>query len=136
MLGLVMFCVFFFKQKTAYELRISDWSSDVCSSDLDREILRAGVSYTVETLAELRHDFPRAALVLIMGSDAFEHLHTWSRWQQLIELAHIAAIPRPGNAPYSSAATAGVLSSRRPADTHAIDRDRKRCGTGKGWTAD
>src|SRR3546814_12535957 len=28
------FCFFFFKQKTAYELRISDWSSDVCSSDL------------------------------------------------------------------------------------------------------
>src|SRR3546814_4287610 len=28
-------CFFFFKQKTAYELRISDWSSDVCSSDLD-----------------------------------------------------------------------------------------------------
>src|SRR3546814_14814083 len=28
--------VFFFKQKTAYELRISDWSSDVCSSDLLR----------------------------------------------------------------------------------------------------
>src|SRR3546814_2329021 len=27
-------CVFFYKQKTAYELRISDWSSDVCSSDL------------------------------------------------------------------------------------------------------
>src|SRR3546814_5286733 len=27
-------CCFFFKQKTAYELRISDWSSDVCSSDL------------------------------------------------------------------------------------------------------
>src|SRR3546814_14934747 len=29
-----MCCVFFFKQKTAYEMRISDWSSDVCSSDL------------------------------------------------------------------------------------------------------
>src|SRR3546814_6624595 len=28
--------VFFFKQKTAYEMRISDWSSDVCSSDLRR----------------------------------------------------------------------------------------------------
>src|SRR3546814_5899956 len=28
-------CVFFFKQKTAYEMRISDWSSDVCSSDLE-----------------------------------------------------------------------------------------------------
>src|SRR3546814_10643533 len=28
------YCIFFFKQKTAYEMRISDWSSDVCSSDL------------------------------------------------------------------------------------------------------
>src|SRR3546814_3498248 len=30
-----MLCLFFFKQKTAYEMRISDWSSDVCSSDLE-----------------------------------------------------------------------------------------------------
>src|SRR3546814_6947889 len=30
--------VFFFKQKTAYEMRISDWSSDVCSSDLERAV--------------------------------------------------------------------------------------------------
>src|SRR3546814_5312042 len=33
--------VFLFKQKTAYEMRISDWSSDVCSSDLRRPIPRA-----------------------------------------------------------------------------------------------
>src|SRR3546814_16398491 len=32
-----MFCFFFFKQKTAYEMRISDWSSDVCSSDLGHQ---------------------------------------------------------------------------------------------------
>src|SRR3546814_7505817 len=32
-----MFVFFFFKQKTAYEMRISDWSSDVCSSDLFRQ---------------------------------------------------------------------------------------------------
>src|SRR3546814_1772412 len=31
------FAVFFFKQKTAYEMRISDWSSDVCSSDLQAQ---------------------------------------------------------------------------------------------------
>src|SRR3546814_8724777 len=46
-----MYCVvccwflFFFKQKTAYEMRISDWSSDVCSSDLpggSRDDLRGG----------------------------------------------------------------------------------------------
>src|SRR3546814_12595801 len=39
---LVIAEVFFFKQKTAYEMRISDWSSDVCSSDLDHRYLRAG----------------------------------------------------------------------------------------------
>src|SRR3546814_5513018 len=35
--------MFFFKQKTAYEMRISDWSSDVCSSDLFRERRIEGV---------------------------------------------------------------------------------------------
>src|SRR3546814_4409590 len=49
----IMCCVyiFFFKQKTAYEMRISDWSSDVCSSDLgeidsfpvDRRLIEAHV---------------------------------------------------------------------------------------------
>src|SRR3546814_15978225 len=34
MLGAIISLFFFFKQKTAYEMRISDWSSDVCSSDL------------------------------------------------------------------------------------------------------
>src|SRR3546814_6781661 len=34
-----VFTIFFFKQKTAYEMRISDWSSDVCSSDLRKRQL-------------------------------------------------------------------------------------------------
>src|SRR3546814_10094755 len=38
---------FFFKQKTAYEMRISDWSSDVCSSDLMKGLLRYGRSLRV-----------------------------------------------------------------------------------------
>src|SRR3546814_9418898 len=38
----VWFVVFFFKQKTAYEMRISDWSSDVCSSDLSARRVRPG----------------------------------------------------------------------------------------------
>src|SRR3546814_16791612 len=39
-----MVCFVFFKQKTAYEMRISDWSSDVCSSDL-RLLHRAALGY-------------------------------------------------------------------------------------------
>src|SRR3546814_4851112 len=38
-----VFFVFFFKQKPAYELRISDWSSDVCSSDLKESCADVGV---------------------------------------------------------------------------------------------
>src|SRR3546814_3285550 len=37
-LSVVLMFVFFFKQKAAYEVRISDWSSDVCSSDLPVEV--------------------------------------------------------------------------------------------------
>src|SRR3546814_3387451 len=44
MLSLFIFFVFFFKQKTAYEMRISDWSSDVCSSDLDGKRVPGGAS--------------------------------------------------------------------------------------------
>src|SRR3546814_3482123 len=43
---LVMVNIFFFKQKTAYEMRISDWSSDVCSSDLTDGLLKQANSDT------------------------------------------------------------------------------------------
>src|SRR3546814_10480042 len=46
------FLFFFFKQKTAYEMRISDWSSDVCSSDL---VLEAGVIPGSDEVAEGLH---------------------------------------------------------------------------------
>src|SRR3546814_8844506 len=55
---IVCFVFFFFKQKTAYEMRSSDWSSDVCSSDLKKEeveieksnILMVGETGTGKTL--------------------------------------------------------------------------------------
>src|SRR3546814_9602603 len=53
----MFFYIFFFKQKTAYELRISDWSSDVCSSDL-----AALVDVDALELAELD-----AVLLVLLG---------------------------------------------------------------------
>src|SRR3546814_4546251 len=41
---LVRMIFFFFKQKTAYEMRISDWSSDVCSSDLRKVLVIDGTA--------------------------------------------------------------------------------------------
>src|SRR3546814_12887068 len=51
-----MLCVlfFFFKQKTAYEVRISDWSSDVCSSDLIEE--GGGAGFEFRALLVVGHD--------------------------------------------------------------------------------
>src|SRR3546814_6836243 len=47
----IWFCCvfFFFKQKTAYEMRISDWSSDVCSSDLIRTFQQCGLKRSRES---------------------------------------------------------------------------------------
>src|SRR3546814_15921445 len=56
------FVFFFFKQKTAYDLRISDWSSDVCSSDLRRRALYRNFI----SLAPLK-DLAAAAEVVGMG---------------------------------------------------------------------
>src|SRR3546814_10698540 len=53
---------FFFKQKTAYEMRISDWSSDVCSSDL-------------AILQSLSHGFMTALFFALIGM-IYERTHT------------------------------------------------------------
>src|SRR3546814_4796241 len=54
------FFVFFFKQKTAYEMRISDWSSDVCSSDLKSRHLRSALALLPD-LSDLASTKPKAA---------------------------------------------------------------------------
>src|SRR3546814_10986192 len=51
-------CIFFFKQKTAYEMRISDWSSDVCSSDLTFKAVERGDYHEGEVLV-IRYEGPR-----------------------------------------------------------------------------
>src|SRR3546814_6547186 len=64
---LCAFGVFFFKQKTAYEMRISDWSSDVCSSDLrtaidgDRGLAAAALRVGIEILGVALSAGPRTA---------------------------------------------------------------------------
>src|SRR3546814_3335843 len=77
-----MFLLFFFKQKTAYEMRISDWSSDVCSSDLvltllfrvaddegllllDLKDLRALLVYVAENSARLTTTYGNVAAATV-----------------------------------------------------------------------
>ncbi len=62
----------------------------------DRELHRAGASYTLDTLHSLRDELGKdVSITLFMGSDAFTKFDTWHRWQEIIELCHIALVQRP-----------------------------------------
>src|SRR3546814_6305019 len=60
-------CFFFFKQKTAYEMRISDWSSDVCSSDLVETAVREAPGEQVEPGARRHRGRDGDDLVVMFG---------------------------------------------------------------------
>lgn len=62
----------------------------------DRELRREGPSYTIDTLTSLRQQFPNNALYLMVGSDAFNGIHRWHEWQNLLNFAHIVVMQRPG----------------------------------------
>lgn len=62
----------------------------------DRELKRQGPSYSVDTMAELRKEYPDRSLCLILGMDAFLGLPGWHNWQELIGFGHIVVAHRPG----------------------------------------
>jgi nicotinate-nucleotide adenylyltransferase len=90
-----------------------------CSID-ERELRRAGPSYMVDTLESLRQELPAQPLCLIVGLDAFVQLHTWHRWERLIELAHIAVMTRPGLSSAPGGAVAALLERSRAEDPRAL----------------
>lgn len=61
----------------------------------DREVRRAGYSYMVDTLNEIRREEGSKPLLMIIGQDAANALDTWHEWQQLFTLAHIVIMRRP-----------------------------------------
>jgi len=76
-------------------VRIAIAGNPLFESD-DREIRRDGISYTYDTLTELREELGERPLCLLMGADAFAALTTWHRWQELFDLAHVVIAHRPG----------------------------------------
>jgi len=62
----------------------------------DRELLKTGPSYSVETLADLRAEYPTRPLCFIIGMDAFLGLPRWHQWRNLLNLAHLVVAHRPG----------------------------------------
>lgn len=66
---------------------------------LDRcEVDRKGASYTFDTLAQIRDDIgPTTPLIFGLGADAFENIENWYRADELLNVAHLAILSRPGS---------------------------------------
>jgi nicotinate-nucleotide adenylyltransferase len=62
----------------------------------DREMLREGPSYSVDTLLGLRAEYPHRSLCLIVGMDAFLSLPKWYHWREILQLSHVIVAHRPG----------------------------------------
>ena len=85
---------------TTPELRVQMVSAAIAGISAfvvdDRELRRRGMSYSVDTLTELRAEFPDRSLCLMVGMDAFLGLPTWHRWREIFDLAHVVVAHRPG----------------------------------------
>lgn len=85
-----------------------------------RELQREKPSYTYDTLCELRAELGAdASLSWCMGMDSFAGLDTWHRWQELIELAHLIVVARPGWVLPTQGPVAELIAQHR-ADSNAI----------------
>lgn len=86
----------------------------------EREIRRSAPSYTVDTLMELRGEFPRDALMLIVGMDAFLGFPGWHEWRKIFEFAHVIVAHRPGWVLQSGGDLAETIHRRRAASLREI----------------
>src|SRR3546814_10849520 len=99
---------FFFKQKTAYEMRISDWSSDVCSSDLPVRVEVTPQKITVERIAQSVHHVTiaekRDLLEKLLRDPALSRVIVFTRTKhranRVAEQLDTAGIPEIGSTEY------------------------------------
>ncbi|MEE9321070.1 MAG: nicotinate-nucleotide adenylyltransferase [Granulosicoccus sp.] len=71
--------------------------ADVERLEVDtREALRGGSTYTIDTLEAMREEFPNATLLFFLGMDSFAGFDGWRRWQDILSIANLVVIDRPG----------------------------------------
>ena len=93
-----------------------------------RELDRDKPSWSVDTLAGLRAETgPDTPLVLLVGADSFAGLAQWHRWRELLELAHVGVLSRPGHACALPAEVAGAFPDCLCTDVEALRRAPAGC---------
>ncbi|MGH8529443.1 MAG: nicotinate-nucleotide adenylyltransferase [Nevskiales bacterium] len=90
----------------------------------NRELIRSGTSYTVDTLTDLQKELPDTPLCLAMGDDAFAALDQWHQWERLLELAHLVVVPRPGVSSKLPPRIAKLLADREIKNPAQLGRAR------------
>src|SRR5262249_33563170 len=78
-------------------LRLALVGETWCEVD-DQELLRGGVSYTIDTMRDFARRFPDAERFYLIGADNVAQLPKWREAEELARLASFVAIPRPGEA--------------------------------------
>ena len=87
----------------------------------DRELRRAGKSYTYDSLRELRAELgPARGLCMVMGCDAVLGIEGWHRWRELLDLAHVIIIARPGWSLPQDGVVADWVAGHRVADAAGL----------------
>ncbi|MGQ0622182.1 MAG: nicotinate-nucleotide adenylyltransferase [Panacagrimonas sp.] len=89
----------------------------------DRELRRGGRSFTYDTLADIRSEVgDTVPLALLLGDDAANQFHTWHRWREIPNLAHLVFVERPSQPPAPTPEVATLLRERRVTDPAALSR--------------
>src|SRR3546814_12471480 len=125
-------CFFFFKQKTAYEMRISDWSSDVCSSDLRTDLPASAGLQPVDHrlhrldvgIFELQVGQIREMIALMLVGAGLDRADRAQATEQRIDRRRTHAARRAApHHPHRSDLVPATLAAERPPDTgrgHAL----------------
>lgn len=64
---------------------------------LDIELHRGGISYTIDTVRELRRQYPDLELYFIIGADMVNYLPNWEGIEELVQMLHFIGLQRPGS---------------------------------------
>ncbi len=79
----------------------------------DRELRRDGPSYTIDTLRSLRDELPAQVLCLLVGEDTFAGFNDWRAPDEILRLANIAVLQRPGHELPDDAALQALLNAHQ-----------------------
>lgn len=89
----------------------------------EMEIHRKGISYSVDTLTQLRKKMPNESFCFILGADVFAQLHLWHEWKKIIDLTHLIIVGRPNISHDLNSEIQALLNKNQTCDQHDLEKN-------------